>query len=380
MHHVHEPTVLREIIVVPRRLSLLHILCLSQGATIKRILPAIVPHMQVTPLQPSQTESMPDPVTSTISTSSEKLPDNHSQPCSVKSTDGVTTKPLPEGELPASSGFGHVESASQPPCELEKPVPPEGSMNASGSEEEREDDLIEKQDEESRSLLLSASKSAILRVNSMVISEWSVEHTLKLRDEGKSPEVVLEEAEGGEHSGDERDDSKTASPMPDAELDLPSTPKPLPSNGASKVDDWWSEALAQNQDIDNFDNLIDKLDTPAASKSVSSGKQKASPQKLPEQKLLPRSPPTTDGNRRDRDSREPRLEMKKSQSPQLVSERRSSPSIETGAYIVQAGKLITQGLEYEQLGELDEAFDLFKAGVDVLLNGVQSEMSVTILL
>lgn len=59
-------------------------------------------------------------------------------------------------------------------------------------------------------------------------------------------------------------------------------------------------------------------------------------------------------------------------------ERRLSPSSSsslssTGAYVVQAGKLITQGLEYESTGQLDESFDLFKAGVDVLLNGVQSK-------
>ena len=54
------------------------------------------------------------------------------------------------------------------------------------------------------------------------------------------------------------------------------------------------------------------------------------------------------------------------------SERRVSPSA-NGEYILQAGKLITMGLEYEKKGGVEEAFDLFKAGVDVLLSGVQSE-------
>ncbi|XP_011408795.1 PREDICTED: arginine/serine-rich protein PNISR-like, partial [Amphimedon queenslandica] len=64
------------------------------------------------------------------------------------------------------------------------------------------------------------------------------------------------------------------------------------------------------------------------------------------------------------------------------AERRLSPSSSSssslssnGAYVVQAGKLITQGLEYESTGQLDESFDLFKAGVDVLLNGVQTDMN-----
>ena len=46
---------------------------------------------------------------------------------------------------------------------------------------------------------------------------------------------------------------------------------------------------------------------------------------------------------------------------------------EKGAYVVQAGRLIKQALSYERNTEYQEAFDLFKAGVDVLLNGVQSE-------
>ncbi len=54
--------------------------------------------------------------------------------------------------------------------------------------------------------------------------------------------------------------------------------------------------------------------------------------------------------------------------------RRVSPSAQReSAYAVQAGRLIAQALEYESLGDYEEAFDLMKAGVDVLLNGVQSE-------
>ena len=50
---------------------------------------------------------------------------------------------------------------------------------------------------------------------------------------------------------------------------------------------------------------------------------------------------------------------------------------EKGAYVVQAGRLIKQALSYERNAEYQEAFDLFKAGVDVLLNGVQSEWFIT---
>ena len=40
---------------------------------------------------------------------------------------------------------------------------------------------------------------------------------------------------------------------------------------------------------------------------------------------------------------------------------------------MQAGRLIAQALEFESQGDYEEAFDLMKAGVDVLLNGVQSK-------
>ena len=43
--------------------------------------------------------------------------------------------------------------------------------------------------------------------------------------------------------------------------------------------------------------------------------------------------------------------------------------------MVQAGRLITQALAYEGSGDYEEAFDLYKAGVDLLLNGVQSEVA-----
>ncbi len=60
-----------------------------------------------------------------------------------------------------------------------------------------------------------------------------------------------------------------------------------------------------------------------------------------------------------------------SPSPQ---QRRPSPSAKReAAYVVQAGRLISKALLYEKEGEWDEAFDLLKAGVDILLNGVQSK-------
>ena len=62
----------------------------------------------------------------------------------------------------------------------------------------------------------------------------------------------------------------------------------------------------------------------------------------------------------------------------LTSRSSNQPvSGESGDYVVQAGKLISQALQFEQDKDYKEALDLFKAGVDVLLNGVQSECSTT---
>ncbi len=72
------------------------------------------------------------------------------------------------------------------------------------------------------------------------------------------------------------------------------------------------------------------------------------------------------GKRRKTKSRSP--------SPATQSKQGSPLPSSKSAYIVQAGRLIKKGLEYERSGEYKDAFDLFKAGVDVLLNGVQSKL------
>lgn len=62
-------------------------------------------------------------------------------------------------------------------------------------------------------------------------------------------------------------------------------------------------------------------------------------------------------------------------------QRRPSPSAKRdAAYVVQAGRLISQALTYEKEEEFEEAFDLLKAGVDLLLNGVQSKSEWTTVL
>ena len=55
-------------------------------------------------------------------------------------------------------------------------------------------------------------------------------------------------------------------------------------------------------------------------------------------------------------------------------QREANPRLkDKNAYVIQASKLIGRALQYEQQEEYQEAFDLLKAGVDLLLNGVQSK-------
>lgn len=212
------------------------------------------------------------------------------------------------------------------------------------------------------------NRPPLSRVGSVFVSEWGVEHTLKLKEEEGETSSAMKEAE---------QDRTHASP--------PSLPGPtiaaIPEEEASSTatergeGSWWSQALAETRDIDDFDSLIDTIDstpkaTGASNKTISDSSSRAfssSPFSL--------SPSSidleTDGHRQ--------LAIEgKSKSSSPLSEtsprdRRISPSGDSGDYVVQAGKLISQGLQFEIDKDYKEALDLFKAGVDVLLNGVQSE-------
>jgi hypothetical protein len=104
------------------------------------------------------------------------------------------------------------------------------------------------------------SDSNILRSNSVTVSEWGLEHTLKLRDDPittkPNPLVVI-------------DEDTTAPAINGDELPLPLTPKtnelslikPLTDSNYGGSD-WWSQALAQNDifNTQDYDSLIDKID------------------------------------------------------------------------------------------------------------------------
>ena len=222
------------------------------------------------------------------------------------------------------------------------------------------------------------NRPPLSRVGSVFVSEWGVEHTLKLKEEeGENSSASMKQGEQ-----DRTRTSPSSLPRPS----IAAIPEEGASSTASQRGDgsWWSQALEETRDIDDFDSLIDTIDstpktgqpTGSSSKPISDSSRGLSPFSSSPFSLSPSSVDLeTDGHRQLASGGQ-------SKSPSPFSEtsprdRRTSPSGESGDYVVQAGKLISQALQFEQDKDYKEALDLFKAGVDVLLNGVQSECSTT---
>ncbi len=129
------------------------------------------------------------------------------------------------------------------------------------------------------------------------------------------------------------------------------TSSPVPNNASSNgapvgSDGWWTEAMAATDDLDNLvDQLEGRGESSLSTLNTQPGRSKST------------HPHTSHITHT------------------LTTESRSpSPGRKKGPdYIAQAGKLITTALSSESSGDYQAAFDLLKAGVDLLLNGVQSE-------
>ena len=386
-----------------------------------------------------------------------------------------------------------------------------GSGEEGGEEEEEEEE---------------GGKEIVVDVGSVHVTEWGLEHTLRLREEGEcGKERGSVGANGGEEGGDQgktegegedtltsadclsarqrreggekaqssiipsvgtintsashtvdESDTGTAQGPPDSPfslsgLGLPTTPltatqQPVPESGMS----WWAEALAETQDMDDIDALVEQLDVTKATRTTGaeegrareveregcdgggskeeeeeegegegegqgegerqgeegegegegeeqgevgtgdSERLSADAMKEWEEELLreereqtageiageiagvsplPECPEEntpmeltslavggarTLGSQSNASSRESldSVHRKRDRSSRSVSPSAgSTPSDD--AYITQASRLIRMALEYERDSEFEEAFDLFKAAVDILLNGVQSE-------
>ena len=112
-----------------------------------------------------------------------------------------------------------------------------------------------------------------IRSDSVMVSEWGLEHTLKLREEGKTDHAPLvEETEEDECNGEE---TKRKGSVPPAKLstedtgngeeteeDLPLPSTPVITSKPPHKTDWWSQALAESGGmVDDYDSLIENLET-----------------------------------------------------------------------------------------------------------------------
>ena len=235
------------------------------------------------------------------------------------------------------------------------------------------------------------------RVGSVFVSEWGVEHTLKLKEE----EGEIEEEEESVSATIGRDGQEEEIVMPSNALPADSHQEsPVitatageavslhpPHQGDSGGGNWWSQALAETQHIDDFDSLIDNIDSTSAGAVLHSST--ARHQSGSTSNLVAHGPTSSTSSSSsssfvrdvEKDGHQVHTGGRQNQSPTpqtgTCHERRPSPSsspAEGTDYILQAGKLISQGLQSEQSSDYQEALDLFKAGVDVLLNGVQSKL------
>ena len=114
-----------------------------------------------------------------------------------------------------------------------------------------------------------------IRSDSVTVSEWGLEHTLKLREEGRPDNDPLpeEEEEGGQGGPPI---VKTTPPKHISidkaeeggggeELQLPSTPVIVSKTVNQR--DWWSEAMAENRGVvEDYDTLIESIELKSKNK------------------------------------------------------------------------------------------------------------------
>lgn len=244
----------------------------------------------------------------------------------------------------------------------------------------------------------------------------------------KSPPHTLNQSETGTAQGPGPD-----SPFSLSFLGLPSTPVSV-THPASQLQPgmaWWAEALAETQNMDDIDALVEQLEGKQNNLMVTEKRKKEErvcvEDRVSEEMIVKLSSVgELEGKEREgggergegkvdvlkRERRRVHEEViddtstsgrsivedhtpqtnqtvvnqgdslvinipndqshvRRSPSPSMAST--NSAHSEDVAYITQAGRLIRMALQYEQQREFEEAFDLFKAAVDVLLNGVQSK-------
>ena len=104
----------------------------------------------------------------------------------------------------------------------------------------------------------------LIRNNSVTVSQWGLEHNLKLLEEKK---VSGDEARDKTEKLIDVDARDSTLPSDNAEINdliLPSTPQRThaasdQTKSSNDTSDWWYQALAQSEGIDDYDSLMDNL-------------------------------------------------------------------------------------------------------------------------
>lgn len=216
------------------------------------------------------------------------------------------------------------------------------------------------------------------------------------------------------HTTDSGTVQEPDSPFSLSMLGLPTTPVSTPRQLAPQDGmSWWADALAETQGMEDIDALVEQLDGTRSTKTLEKKEKKETMERERKEEMsvggsergvavadrsgeqegrrdveggmtgeCSLSPSTADGKHTQSiASSQESIDSVGRRGHSTRSSRSPSPSMaSTGpapsdnvAYIVQAGRLIRLALQYEGEQEYEEAFDLFKAAVDVLLNGVQSK-------
>ena len=124
------------------------------------------------------------------------------------------------------------------------------------------------QEEDERLTEGATTTTGYIRSDSVMVSEWGLEHTLKLRDEGKPndapllEEVLVKKTTPPTHIAVEKPNDAAAGEEEEEEGDLPLPSTPVIATKPAHKTDWWSKALAESGGVvDDYDSLIETLES-----------------------------------------------------------------------------------------------------------------------
>lgn len=159
----------------------------------------------------------------------------------------------------------------------------------------------------------------------------------------------------------------TVSPVP---INSNLTVTPSDTKHSSSPPSWWSSAMQETDELANIDEMDDdKLPAENKPTAVSSASSSTGDITALNLEGIVNKPPVDD------------IVMPQ-YSEQFSLQAPMSPEVDTSspaAYLLQSGKMIREALELERRHHYSKAFEILKAGVGLLLRGVQSMYNCSVL-